>query len=152
MYFAKGADEVATPQNKLVYVEGVPSNIQRDVIKGRYGKQTPVIRFDLGDYCTSYTGSNPNYREVAAAIQSGKPLRVGFGTKLSAKSQFAEMYTLSVNHKQVLQYSDRAEQLKKSHSSLLIVGSVLLGICAFGSFMNLRNSRQYARLIDVTPA
>lgn len=66
MYFCKGADEVAVPKDKLVYVEGVPSNIQRDSISGRYGKQTPVLRFSLGEYCTSYTGSNPNYREVAA--------------------------------------------------------------------------------------
>ncbi len=146
-YFLRDPAEIVVPQSQFVHVEGIPGNIQRDSISGRLGKKIPVLKFSIGDYRTSYTGSSPNYREVSAAVQSGKSIRAGLAPIKTSTPNYAELYTLSGNGKQILKYADRSEQQKQQHSSLLIVGSALIGVAMFGSFMNVRNSRRYASLV-----
>jgi hypothetical protein len=132
-----------TPESELTLAEGLPQDV-RMAGNARLGY---TLQFTVGGYRTEYGDNAPQFKEVVAAVESGRPVRIWVSTRretLIPRQGWVPLYQLVVDDQRVLSYDDAVGHTQDMGRSMLIVGGVVAAIGLMGIGLNVRNHRRFS--------
>jgi hypothetical protein len=146
--YASSAPE-SVPESELTFVKGVPSSVEFGELNRRRGS-VETLSFVVGGYKTYISEFHPNYKEVRAAVQQERPLKVWLETsKTYSGDDSKPLYKLMAGNRMLVTYDDTVEQQAEAHKSLLVVGIALLIGGAALAFRGLLQQRRYNAYVDM---
>jgi len=134
-----------TKDSDLVAVEGVPSEAKMTTVRGRYGKQSDILDFKVGDHHAQYASGDPHWREVQSALQSGRPVKVWFAKRHTVfGGDSFQLCKLNDGSRDILATSetDAANQEMNKHSG--VVYWVIIALGGFGLYINWQQAQNFA--------
>lgn len=134
-----------TPENELVELHGVPTNVKETVITKYRLEKDRILECDLDKHHFEYSQGEKNYERVRDALSSGEPVDAWVSTKPERRiipdQTRVRLYKLVSKGSEILSYDDVMQDAKKSENNPAPIVLVLIG--ALGLFINWKQLNNY---------
>jgi hypothetical protein len=117
-------------ERDLTCVSGKPTEVEVYSRAKRRGS-IECLKFRVDKYRAYISEYNPKYEDVRSALQNGDSLTAWFATNGNyGDTDERPLHKLAVGNRMILSFDDSVAEEKKSHDSLLIVGTAFMAIAA----------------------